>query len=391
MSSSLPLQPLRPGGPTTFERDDPHPESSAPTGPHLDGGFGWVIIFCAFVLAFQGLGILYAWGVVQAHLAEKKLASPILLSVIGATSAFWVAFSCLPISWAIRRYGDRTVALAGVVSATTSLALSGFATDSLGGLIFLQGVCYGISSGMLYLPAYTIPSQYFDKKRGLATGIASSGGALGGAFWSLPAAYTLRSRALATRSGTETPLADERVERSIFRSSRYIRVLFASFVASYPFFIPPFFISQYARSIGQTAAQGALYSALFNIASGIGRIAFGVVADFMTGNLNAWIISVLLIVLSTLIVWPRAMGEGLIILLVAMCGMGSGGFFSLQSSIVSQILGNHRLGQGMGWLEVAESFGYFAGPVSAGALLQAFGGPGQGAAPYRPAMQPLYS
>jgi hypothetical protein len=34
-------------------------------------------------------------------------------------------------------------------------------------------------------PAYTIPSQYFDKKRGLATGIASSGGALGGAFWSL--------------------------------------------------------------------------------------------------------------------------------------------------------------------------------------------------------------
>jgi hypothetical protein len=70
--------------------------------------------------------------------------------------------------------------------------------------------------------------------------------------------------------------------------------------------------------------------------------------------------------------------------------MGSGGFFSLQSSIVSQILGSHRLGQGMGWLEVAESFGYFAGPVSAGALLQTFGGPGQGAAPYRPAMVSRY-
>lgn len=55
------------------------------------------------------------------------------------------------ISWAIRRYGDRAVALAGVVSATSSLALCGFATGNLGGLIFLQGVCYGISSGMLYL------------------------------------------------------------------------------------------------------------------------------------------------------------------------------------------------------------------------------------------------
>ena len=69
-----------------------------------------------------------------------------------------------------------------------------------------------------------------------------------------------------------------------------------------------------------------------------------------------------------------------------MCGLGSGGFFSFQSSIVSQVLGSHRLGQGMGWLEVAESFGYFAGPVSAGALLQALGGPNVGAAQYRPAM-----
>jgi hypothetical protein len=57
------------------------------------------------VLAFQGFGILYAWGVIQAHLAEKNLASPILLSVIGATSAFWVAFSCLPVSFSSQRNG----------------------------------------------------------------------------------------------------------------------------------------------------------------------------------------------------------------------------------------------------------------------------------------------
>lgn len=65
----------------------------------------------------------------------------------------------------------------------------------------------------------------------------------------------LRSRTLATRPGTERSLADERVERSIFRSSRYIRVLFASFVASYPFFIPPFVsrdrvdVTAFARSL----------------------------------------------------------------------------------------------------------------------------------------------
>lgn len=69
-----------------------------------------------------------------------------------------------------------------------------------------------------------------------------------------------------------------------------------------------------------------------------------------------------------------------------MCGTGSGGFFSLQSSIVAQILGSHRLHSGVSWLEVAESFGYFAGPISAGALLDSFGGPDRGAKAYKPAM-----
>jgi MFS family permease len=71
---------------------------------------------------------------------------------------------------------------------------------------------------------------------------------------------------------------------------------------------------------------------------------------------------------------------------VMICGLGSGGYFSLQSSIVSQIIGSHRLNYGIGWLEVAQSLGYLAGPISAGALLDAFGGAGKGAAPYRPAM-----
>lgn len=71
---------------------------------------------------------------------------------------------------------------------------------------------------------------------------------------------------------------------------------------------------------------------------------------------------------------------------VFMCGIGSGGFFALQSAIVSQILGSHRVNAGISWLEVFGSLGYLAGPISAGALLDAFGGADDGAAPYRPAM-----
>ena len=35
-------------------------------------------------------------------------------------------------------------------------------------------------------------------------------------------------------------------------------------------------------------------------------------------------------------------------------------------------------------MEIAASFGFLAGPISAGSLLDAFGGPTRGAQPYRP-------
>lgn len=71
---------------------------------------------------------------------------------------------------------------------------------------------------------------------------------------------------------------------------------------------------------------------------------------------------------------------------MVLCGLGSGGFFTLQSSIVGQIIGSHRVSIGVAWLEVAMSFGNLAGPISAGALLDAFGGSDQGAGPYKPAI-----
>jgi MFS family permease len=71
---------------------------------------------------------------------------------------------------------------------------------------------------------------------------------------------------------------------------------------------------------------------------------------------------------------------------VILCGSGSGGFFSLQSSVVAQVIGNHRLTSGISWLEVAESFGYLVGPISAGALFDAFGGVDIGAGPFLPAI-----
>ncbi len=46
-------------------------------------------------------------------------------------------------------------------------------------LLLAQGVMVGLASGCLFLPSIAVLPQYFEKKRALATGIGSSGSAIG--------------------------------------------------------------------------------------------------------------------------------------------------------------------------------------------------------------------
>lgn len=48
-----------------------------------------------------------------------------------------------------------------------------------------------------------------------------------------------------------------------------------------------------------------------------------------------------------------------------LAGMGSGGYFSLQSSIVAQIVGSHRVGPAIGAIELVSSIGQWSYVVNA--------------------------
>lgn len=66
-----------------------------------------------------------------------------------------------------------------------SQLLAGFSIDSLVGLFFLFGPVQGAGSALVYLSTVPLLSQYFEKRRGLATGICYSAAGLGGAFFSI--------------------------------------------------------------------------------------------------------------------------------------------------------------------------------------------------------------
>lgn len=52
-------------------------------------------------------------------------------------------------------------------------------------LLLAQGVCTGMGGGIFYVPVMGLVSTYFDKKRGMAIGLVTSGNGLGGVIYPL--------------------------------------------------------------------------------------------------------------------------------------------------------------------------------------------------------------
>lgn len=85
----------------------------------------------------------------------------------------------------MERFGNRNTAILGALLVSLSQLLAGFSTKSLVGLFILFGPIQGVGSAFCFLSTVPLISQYFDKRRGLATGLCYSSAGIGGAVLSL--------------------------------------------------------------------------------------------------------------------------------------------------------------------------------------------------------------
>ncbi|KAK3529447.1 hypothetical protein QTP70_031094 [Hemibagrus guttatus] len=145
----------------------------------MDGGWGWVIVVASFsaqLLAYgspQSVGVLYPeW--LNAFQESKGMTAWVgsLVSGVGLIAS--------PIcSACVVNFGARPVTIFSGVMISGGLMLSAFA-PSVHFLMFSYGVVVGVGCGLLYAATVTITCQYFDKKRGLALGIVTTGTSIGG-------------------------------------------------------------------------------------------------------------------------------------------------------------------------------------------------------------------
>uniref|UniRef100_A0A915PIC1 Major facilitator superfamily (MFS) profile domain-containing protein n=1 Tax=Setaria digitata TaxID=48799 RepID=A0A915PIC1_9BILA len=143
-----------------------------------DGGYGWVIVFAAFMSNFVVDGIANSFGAFMSVYQEYFGASKALVSLIGSLLIGCYLLIGPVAGGLVNKYGARMVVIIGSFIAALSILASVVCSNIYMFMIF-YGFLGGAGFGLIYLPSIVTVGYYFEKKRSIATGLAVAGSGVG--------------------------------------------------------------------------------------------------------------------------------------------------------------------------------------------------------------------
>jgi MFS family permease len=136
--------------------------------------YGWFVVAAAFAVTFVGFGCTYSFSAFIESLQRDFGASRGSVSLVFALAGF-LYFSVGSISGPLAdRFGSRRLALIGMILIGAGLVAASVA-QSLLQVYAAYGLGIGLGVGCSYVPAVGAVPRWFARRRGLASGIASSG------------------------------------------------------------------------------------------------------------------------------------------------------------------------------------------------------------------------
>ncbi len=371
--------------------------------------YGWVVVVAFLIIGTISLGIRFSFGVFFKSIeSEFDLTRAATSGVFSVSVVFSVVFAILH-GWVSDKYGPRIAILLSSIFIGLGLLLTS-QTNSLWQLFITYSFILSIGLGAIHPVIMSTVSRWFDKKRGLALGIAGSGVGLGQVIIAPFATYLISSydwriaylvigliawvvmiplsRVLkknpheigALPDGAKSDSRDINNEKEsirpinfsllqVLKARNFWFLLFMRLFFSFSLLLVLTHLVPYATDIGFSAGEAATVLSLMGGMSIAGRVLMGKLSDSIERKKAAIICSLLQAGAMLLLIWSQDLW--MLYLFAAAYGFAYGGIIPPVIALTSDIFGLRNIGAIMGMLTIGWGVGAAMGPAVGGLIFDA--------------------
>ncbi|PWI72413.1 monocarboxylate transporter [Purpureocillium lilacinum] len=367
--------------------------------PFPDGGTkAWMTVLGGLIAFTTSIGYLSSFSIFQSYYSIVTLPdySADQISWIGSLQLWGCFFFGILSGGMSDAFGPRVpVALGGFLLVLGTM-MSSISTRYYQ-FMLSQGLCTAIGLGLIFTPALSIQSQWFEKRRGLAVGIVMSGQSLGGVIWPIVADRLLNLHGISLgwmfrvfgfvqlflmtssvlllqrRLARDTKAAKFEM-KGYFTNKSMVIFTAANFFFFLVLFIPYFFISLYGLQYGASDHEAFYLTAILNGSAFLGCLVLGVVADRSVGFFNT-ITAVAFACTITAAAWVAAQSFSGVVTWTVVYGFLAGGIQAIFSPCIALLVPDPELiGTWNGISMFVLSFPVLASGPVAGRMLANTGG-----------------
>jgi MFS family permease len=378
--------------------------------------YGWVVVSVFLIMGTVLWGIRLSFGVffksIEAEFILSRAATSTIFSVYMALGGLFTILS----GWGIDRYGPRIVMLIMGITTGLSLLLTS-QMQSLWQLYLTYSTLLAMGTSATFVVTMSTVSRWFDRKRGLALGIASSGRGIGMVFMAPFATFIISNYGWRTaymvigilvwlcviplckllkkdpyeigalpdgashhsdESSQEEPElkkpaypADGNFILRAFRTRSYWLVAFIWLFFGASAFLVMTHVVPHVTDIGFSAGEAAAVLSVIGGTTIIGGVTMGMVSDRMGRKVAAVICTLLLGGAIFWLIWMRDLA--LLYVFAVMCGFAYGGIAATITALIGDAFGMGKIGTVLGTLDVSFGLGAAIGPAVGGLIFDISG------------------
>lgn len=357
-----------------------------------DGGLtAWSVVLGAWCTSYCSFGWLNSVGIFQEYYQKDILRhySSSTISWIPSLQVFFMLASGPFVGYIYDRHGPKHIILVGTFLHVFGLMMASISKKYYQ-ILLAQGICSAIGAAAIFQPALSSVSGWFDKNRGVAFGVLSTGSSTGGVIfpiiithlikrvgygWAMRIAafmilFLLVIANLTVRCRVP-PQPKKLTTRDLYqplREPNMLLIITAFALLTFGIFIPINYIVTCAVAQGMSVNLSNYLVSILNAASFFGRFVTGLVADKL-GRYNMYIVVCTVTGVLILGLWIPGSSNAASLVFAVFFGFFSGAYVSLSPALVAQISAPSEFGYRNGLMYLSASFpGLTTNPI-AGAIL----------------------